>query len=467
MTLCIHHSMGTPLLEKVDKLAQMAIRRDSNTHLETFGDHSHIFYPEFSFHMKPFNPTMSSYMVSLKYDCEEFRAKHWLYTATSVISTNKLPVVPAPPDRLHQHMIMLLDMAKWIMQESINPKNTYPMTKTVVHTLISAKDACLYINNMYYSNSLNINGCASTFKDHLTKGIWSYYTLHLVMDVYDIHSVINCKNTRLQNMMPNTNKLQSNITIHLLMDFYNTQSLLTHKRFYMDESVLHYAMPNIYKLFLNITIQHVRHYFNNCLHSTFLECERDIDDILGEINAYIPQFTTKSDTPTKCEKWIFVAAFTVISGFVTAYSIYKSYTFCKNIQRMLHYILNKQKQFQQNVLSNKRYLLSLAEITSSNFKDVRSEIATLKADTNRKFDRYLHKLMHTSADSIFYKNCLLHYVNILDHLDHDLVRQNNRIERIKTTLHMKCRNFVSGLHLLARNQIPESILHADVFHNIL
>ncbi len=32
---------------------------------------------------------------------------------------------------------------------------------------------------------------------------------------------------------------------------------------------------------------------------------------------------------------------------------------------------------------------------------------------------------------------------------------------------MKCRNFISGLHILARNQIPESILHADVFSNIL
>ncbi len=32
MILCIHHSMDTPLLEKVDKLALSAIRRDSNTH---------------------------------------------------------------------------------------------------------------------------------------------------------------------------------------------------------------------------------------------------------------------------------------------------------------------------------------------------------------------------------------------------------------------------------------------------
>ncbi len=32
---------------------------------------------------------------------------------------------------------------------------------------------------------------------------------------------------------------------------------------------------------------------------------------------------------------------------------------------------------------------------------------------------------------------------------------------------MKCRNFISGLHILAKNQIPESILHADIFSNIL
>ncbi len=72
-------SRGIPLLDKVEKLTQTAIRRDSNTHMETFGDHSDIFYTEFSFHMKHlgyFSPTMNSYMVSLKYDFEEFRSKH-------------------------------------------------------------------------------------------------------------------------------------------------------------------------------------------------------------------------------------------------------------------------------------------------------------------------------------------------------------------------------------------------------
>ncbi len=75
--------------------------------------------------------------------------------------------------------------------------------------------------------------------------------------------------------------------------------------------------------------------------------------------------------------------------------------------------------------------------------------------------------MYTTADSSFYKYYVLHYVNIFHHLDYDLVTHNNRIEDIKTALHMKCRNFISGLHILAKNQIPESIMHADVFSNIL
>ncbi len=134
------------------------------------------------------------------------------------------------------------------------------------------------------------------------------------------------------------------------------------------------------------------------------------------------------------------------------------------MQRTLSYIFSNQKHFHQNILSNKRYLLSLAEITSSNFKDVRLDIVNLKSETSNKFEKYLHRLMHTSSDSIFYKNYILHYVNILHHLDYDLVIHNNKIECVKTNLHMKYRNFISGLHILARNLIPESILKDPSFY---
>ncbi len=88
----------------------------------------------------------------------------------------------------------------------------------------------------------------------------------------------------------------------------------TFSKHYMNESVLDYMMPNVYRLFLNITIQHVRHRFNHGLCSTFLEFEQGIDEIFDEINVYIHQFTTKSDTLTKREKrWIFGMAIMIVS----------------------------------------------------------------------------------------------------------------------------------------------------------
>ncbi len=271
-------------------------------------------------------------------------------------------------------MSKMLGIVKWIIRESKNAHNDFPITKSIVNDLISPKDACLYLDTMYYNHTLNIHGCVKTFKHQLQNNTWSYYTLHLLMDVYDI------------------------------------QSLVDHNKYYMNESVLNFLMLNVYRLFLDITIQHVHH----GLRSTFFEFERDIDEIFEEINAYILQFTTRSDTPTNREKhWIFGAAFTVVSGLVTAYRIYKSYTFRKNVQRTLTYILSNQKHFQQNILSNKRYLLSLAEITSSNLKDICLPIANLKSETNNMFDRYLHRLMHTSSDSIFHKNYI--YSTLCEH----------------------------------------------------
>ncbi len=119
-------SRGTAFLDKVEKLSQTAIYRDSNTHLDTFGVHSDIFYPEFSFHMKHmgyFNPTMNSYMVSLKYDFEEFRSKYWLYTDTFADISNEIPVIPKLYPKLQFFMSKMLGIVKCIIRESKNPEN--------------------------------------------------------------------------------------------------------------------------------------------------------------------------------------------------------------------------------------------------------------------------------------------------------------------------------------------------------
>ncbi len=50
---------------------------------------------------------------------------------------------------------------------------------------------------------------------------------------------------------------------------------------------------------------------------------------------------------------------------------------------------------------------------------------------------------------MFYMNYFLYYVNIRPQIEHDLVTHNNKVERMKPVLLMKCRNFISGLHILA------------------
>ncbi len=86
------------------------------------------------------------------------------------------------------------------------------------------------------------------------------------------------------------------------MDVYDTHSFLENTMQYMHRQDLDFLMHNVYRLFLNITIQHISLRFKNELSLSFMYFEHDIDNIFDEINAYIPQFTTRSDTPSSHEK---------------------------------------------------------------------------------------------------------------------------------------------------------------------
>ncbi len=89
-------------------------------------------------------------MVSLKYDFKEFWSKHWLYTSTFADISADLPSMTIGDSKLLLLMIKLLGVVKWIIRESKNPGNKYPKTKDMVNNLIIHKDACLYLNSMYY-----------------------------------------------------------------------------------------------------------------------------------------------------------------------------------------------------------------------------------------------------------------------------------------------------------------------------
>ncbi len=120
-----------------------------------------------------------------------------------------------------------------IIKESHNPTTRYTDTVCQVNDLISPKEACHYLSHMYYNYTLNIHGWLRNFKRHLQNDTWSYYTLHIIMDVFDMQSLDN--GSQLWYMM--------------------------------NDSVLSFVMPDVYRLFLNITIQHVHDRFNNVLSS--------------------------------------------------------------------------------------------------------------------------------------------------------------------------------------------------------
>ncbi len=200
-------------------------------------------------HLGYYSPTMNSYMVSLKYDFEEFQSKHWLYRSTFADISVDVLVISHIDSKLKLFIIKLLEVVKWILQESKDYKSKHPNTKLMANDLITPKAACLYLNSMYYNNTLNLTHCISSFNRHLSQNIWSFYTLHLLMDVHDMNS--------LQDSTPN--------------------------QYFIEFLLMRTLMPNVYKLFLNITIQYVRLHFSNGPSSSFMEFEKDIDDIFGEI----------------------------------------------------------------------------------------------------------------------------------------------------------------------------------------
>ncbi len=46
--------------------------------------------------------------------------------------------------------------------------------------------ACHFIRKMYYNKHLNVSFCLDTFKSHVHNEQWSYYTLQIIMNIYNV-----------------------------------------------------------------------------------------------------------------------------------------------------------------------------------------------------------------------------------------------------------------------------------------
>ena len=407
-----------------------------------------LFMPEFGLeitHKGFLNPQLKSYLVSLKYNFEELRKHDWIHDSLAMTSIDKIPVINIPRGDMSAHFYKMLSIAKfftWLRTSPANSSVVYPDLEPYLNSFIDVESACTHVNSMYYDGTMDMKACIKTFNYHYDHNIWSYFTLHLIKDVLDIGSK------------------------ELLLEKGHSNFL--NKHVYMSRYTPYTYKPVVYKLFLNVTIQYMNIRFSRTTHNSTIEFEREIDYVLDEVNSYIPRFTTRSATPNRREKRAVLAAlFTIGSGLFSAWRFYKDYTFKRNLKRTLHYILNENSRFRAGILSNRQNLLSLADITASNFKDLHAKFADLKSITMQNFRHYTESLINTNSDVLFYRNYLLYYIDTLGKVNSDLALYTSRLDTAKSILYTKCRTFISGLHTLAENKIPESILHADVFNNIL
>ncbi len=110
-------------------------------------------------------------------------------------------------------MTKMLTVAKWIKSESINKLIKYPLTRELAKQVITPTSACHYLDTMYYNGTMDMKQCKFMFNDHYKKNIWSYYTLHVIMDVHDITllkdnipSSVMKDNAELRQLMPEVYK---------------------------------------------------------------------------------------------------------------------------------------------------------------------------------------------------------------------------------------------------------------------
>jgi hypothetical protein len=166
--------------------------------------------------------------------------------------------------------------------------------------------------------------------------------------------------------------------------------------------------------------------------------QTELDLLLIEVNAYIPHFTTNdSISPRRQKRLVVAAAFTIASGIFSAWRFYKDYQFKKNLRRTIHYIMDKQNEFKQGILTNHRNLLSLADITAINFRKVCADFTILRKYVQNKFASYGDTILQIHAQSMYHKRFGIYFTNILQKVNHDLNHYNSKLHTSKSLLYTK------------------------------
>ncbi len=91
-----------------------------------FLSENNLFFPEFGLSMTHagfINPTLKTYLVSLKYDFSELKSVDWVHESIKQAKGDSVPTIAIPHGQLEVHLFTLLGVAKWFCLLKISTAN--------------------------------------------------------------------------------------------------------------------------------------------------------------------------------------------------------------------------------------------------------------------------------------------------------------------------------------------------------
>ncbi len=127
---------------------------------------NNLFFPDFGLSMTHagfINPTLKTYLFSLKYDFNEIKSVDWVHES---INRLKVPVIDIPHGQLEADLFKLIGVAKrflWLKISKANQTVLYPELEPYIAQLRTEETTHAHLNAVYYKNELDVQKCIKTF----------------------------------------------------------------------------------------------------------------------------------------------------------------------------------------------------------------------------------------------------------------------------------------------------------------
>ena len=401
-----------------------------------------IFVAPFALHLRhvgTFNPAVQSYTVSMKYDMTEFKSTYWRDKSLNV--EDNYNIVLDPPSDFNSVGMPYYKIFDII--DDMTSKNVGYFNRFLKHLPTPLK-ICQYLNVTYLDNRYALSACISDCMAARQDLSLNFYTVSLLSTFLDTYYLF--EDARMHNR-------PGNPTHRPLFEIY--PPLRDMRRLLLDK--------DLYSVMVQLVLKYKQVRFQHYLRTSLDTFDSKLDVVLDEVHAYIPRFITQSyadQPPGRDKRAILSGLFTVASAAFSAYKFWRDYRHQQYMRRVMPYIIRRQNLHHKGILANKAGLVTLTQMTSEAFKKTTSALNDLRATVVQNFQVHSAAIYYNAQLSITLKDRMLHFASEMDKADHKMESFSLRMESTKAMLYDHVRNFVSGLHVLSENTLPESILHA-------